>query len=810
MLKNQKIIDKMTLDEKISFCTGKDFWHTKGIKRLGVPEIMLCDGPHGLRKQPEKADMLGVNESVPATCFPTAVTTGATWNEELMCEIGRAIGEEANKTGVSVVLGPGANIKRNPLCGRNFEYISEDPLLAGKMAAGFIRGAESTGVATSLKHFAANSREKNRFTSDSVMDARTLYEIYLRAFEIAVKEGKPSTVMCSYNKINGVHSSDNKELLTNILRDEWGFNGLTVTDWGAMSDRVKAFYAGCDLNMPGGSDYMEKDVKKAVNDGRLPEEYIDRSVDRILSLVLKNKDEDICGDKENITNASIPCDMKNAHHALAKKAAEEGMVLLKNEDNILPLKESQKIALFGNMASKPRYQGAGSSHINPTKLLIPAHVIPHETYLTVTDERGETTDDLIKEAVTAAAAADVCVVFAGLPENYESEGFDRQDMKLPLGHVSMIDAVAKKNPNTVVVLMCGSPVECDWEKNVKGIVYAGLFGQAGAEALSDILYGKVNPSGKLAESWPLKYEDCISADEFDTEKDALYKEGIYVGYRFYDSAKKDVRFPFGFGLSYTQFLYKNMRVEPIGNTEYKVTCDIENTGNVTGKEVAELYVSAADSEIFRPKKELKGFVKTEIKPGETKKVTFLLDKTSFEIWAKKKETGAQNKGKFVVPKGKYEILIGAGSRDIRLKTEIRVEGEEVQTDASQKGSWYETLNGRPSAAEFEALLGIEYTPTIRHKGEFTMEDTVEDMKNESLIMKLMYFSTKLVIKKGIGGKITQENEATYRMMLSSSAGSPIRSMAISGGIKSGIMEGLVDMANGHFFKGLGRIMGVVK
>ncbi len=804
-MKHKDIIEKMSLEDKIALCSGKDFWHTKDMPNYNLPSIMMCDGPHGLRKQEDAADMLGVNESVQATCFPTAVITGSSWNIDLMYKIGEAIAEEALANQVSIVLGPGANMKRNPLCGRNFEYISEDPYLSGKMAASYIQGSEEKGVATSLKHFASNSQETKRFTSDSVIDERTLREIYLRAFEIAVKEGKPSTVMCAYNKINGIHCSDNKELLTNILRKEWGYDGLVLTDWGAMNDRIKGFEAGCDLNMPGGSDYMEQEVAKAVEDGKISEEFINQSVDRMIDLILKSS--------QNLQKSATYD--KDAHHKLAKEAACEGIVLLKNEDQILPIEEGKKVAIIGKMAEKIRYQGAGSSHINPTKLVQPKDVMHYDYFAVGCDEKGNTTEELLQEATCVAKEADIAIVFAGLTETYESEGFDRENMKMPKEHEQMIEAVAKSNPNTVVVLMCGSVVECSWADKVKGILYAGLSGQAGAEAIADILQGKVNPSGKLAESWPYVYEDCITAKDYTKSKDALYKEGIYVGYRYYDSANKNVRFPFGYGLSYTTFAYDHLKVIPQGSNRYTVSCEVTNTGNRVGKEVIQLYVSALDSKIFRPTKELKSFVKVELKPKETKVITMKLDESSFSIYLGQTYLDSMNSSNtltkgWIVPSGKYNILIGSSSRTIQLMETIDVEGVNLEEPTWQKDSWYETLINEPTIEEFERILGYHYIESKHHKGQYTLEDTVEEMKEESFIMKIMYKSTEMVIKKGMGNKITEDNEAEFHMMMSSSAGSPIRSMMICGGIKGGVLPGMVDIANGHFFKGIGKMIGIKK
>ncbi len=459
------IVKKMTLKEKIALCSGANFWQTKAMEQYGIPSLFMCDGPHGLRKQENVGDMLGINESRPATCFPTAVTTGMSWDVSLMERIGRAIGKEASACDVGLVLGPGANIKRDPKCGRNFEYISEDPYVTGKMSAGLIRGLQANGTSASLKHFACNQQENSRFSSDGILDERTFREIYLTGFEIAVKEGKPGTVMCSYPKINGTHASDHKELLTDILRSEWGFDGMVVTDWGAMNDRIEGFRAGCDLSMPGGSGYMEEEVLKAVQSGDLSEEAVNASARRVLELVFRQRQTEAFSEEE--------------HHALAREAAEAGAVLLKNEGSILPLKKNQKVTLIGNMAKTSRYQGAGSSHINPLRLVSAVDAMPDCIYVPGCDEKGNTTDNLVAEAVAAAKAAEIAVLFVGLPGKYESEGFDRDTLAMPDGHLQLINEVSKVNSNTVVVLTSGAVVECPWADSVKAILYMGLPGQAG-------------------------------------------------------------------------------------------------------------------------------------------------------------------------------------------------------------------------------------------------------------------------------------------------------------------------------------------
>ncbi len=767
----EAILSKMTLQDKIALCSGADFWQTKAMGQYNIPSIFMCDGPHGLRKQEAGADMLGINESIPATCFPTAVTTSMSWDVALMERIGRAIGKEASACGVDLVLGPGANIKRDPKCGRNFEYISEDPYVTGKMAAGLIRGLQANGTSASLKHFACNQQEISRFTSDGILDQRTLREIYLTGFEIAVKEGNPGTVMCSYPKINGIHASDHKELLTDILRTEWGFDGLVVTDWGAMNDRIRGFRAGCDLSMPGGSNYMEAEVLEAVRSGKLSEAAVDTSARRVLELVFKATDLQ-----------SAPFDQEE-HHTLAREAAEAGAVLLKNQGNILPLQAEQKLALIGAMAKHPRYQGAGSSHINPFRVVSAVEAMPCYTYAPGCDEKGNTTDSLLAEAVAAAKGAEVAVLFVGLPGKYESEGFDRDTLQMPDGHLRLIDEVSKANPNTVVVLSCGAVVECPWEGSVKAILYMGLPGQAGGEAIANLLYGKVNPSGKLTESWPYLYADCPTAGCFGT-KDAQYREGIYVGYRYYDKAGVQVRWPFGYGLSYTTFAYSDLRVE-----DNRVTVTVTNTGAVAGAEVIQLYIAPHTPGLHRPVKELKGFQKVFLQPGESVAVEFILDERNFAVWD----------GTWKVPAGSYDILAG------NLKVALQKDGTEVPAPAWQNGSWYETPKGTPTQTQWEAMLGRKYIEAVPTKGQFTMDNSVIEMKDHSLIMRIMFKATESVISKGFGGKKDYENP-DFRMMMAASAGGPLRSMQISGGIRGGLFKGLLHMANGHYFKGIRAII----
>ncbi|MBR4461429.1 MAG: glycoside hydrolase family 3 C-terminal domain-containing protein [Erysipelotrichaceae bacterium] len=777
----KETLKKMTLEEKIQLCAGINFWESKAYEQYDIPSFFMCDGPSGLRKQDlGMTDMLGINNSLKATCYPAAVTTSNTWDKELLYRLGKAVGEEARDQKVSVVLGPGVNIKRNPLCGRNFEYFSEDPVQAGVLSAEWIKGLQSTGVGCSIKHFACNSQEKNRLTSDSVIDERTLREIYLKAFEIAVKTAHPATVMSAYPKINGVHCSDNKKLLNDILREEWGFDGMVMTDWGGMSNRIEAFKAGNDLMMPGGSDYMEKEIAEAVKNGNLKEEEIDKCCERVIRLALKAAE---------VLKEEYKADYLK-HHELVVEAAEKGAVLLKNEKNLLPLKKNKKILIAGAMAENARYQGAGSSHVNTMQLEQPLDYLKDYEYTAGCDARGDTNEELLKELESKAKEADIIVVFAGLPDRYESEGFDRDDMKMSQGHVKMIETAAHANKNTVVVLMCGSAVECDWADDVRSILYMGLAGEGVGKAVYDLLFGKANPSGKLSESWPYHYEDVISSPYFAKSTDALYLEGIYVGYRYYDKANVAVRWPYGYGLSYTSFEMKDFRVR--GN---KVTLKVTNTGRRAGSETVQLYIGQNDPKLHRPVRELKHFEKVFLKPGETEQVTFTLTDEDFMVW----------KDGFKKAKGNYRIEVGNSSRDIRFTKEIDVDGKNVSTPSWQKGSWYETCKGSPTQAEWERMLGHKYEPVKAIKGQYTMENTVEEMMEHSLIMKIMYKAVEKTIAKGFDGKIDYDNP-DFKMMMNASAGSPMRSMKISGGMTGGVLDGMVEMANGHYLKGIIRMI----
>jgi beta-glucosidase len=665
--KLEEIVGKMTLEEKASLCSGGDFWHTKSIRRLGIPDIMVSDGPHGLRKQKDEADHLGVNDSIVAVCYPAGCALAASFNQDLLKEMGEAIGESCQAEGVGVILGPAVNIKRSPLCGRNFEYYSEDPYVAGKMAASYIQGVQSKHVGTSIKHFMANSQETRRMSSDSRMDERTMREIYLPAFETAVKESKPWTVMCSYNRINGTYAAENQQLLTNILRKEWGFDGFVVSDWGAVNDRVEGVRAGLDLEMPPSYGINDRLVEKAVWEGRLDASVLDETVIRILDIVYRyaeNRDEKAVFDRQ-------------AQHELSRKIAEESLVLLKNEE-ILPLKKDEKIALIGQYAAKPRYQGGGSSHINSFKItgiLEKVKDMPNVTYAQGFDDAKDQVDEeLLAQAIETAKAADVAVIFAGLPDTFESEGYDRTHMQMPQSQNRLIEEIAKVQPNVVVVLHNGSPVEMPWISKVKGVLEAYLGGEAVGDAEYRILFGEVNPSGKLAETFPLKLEDNPSALYYIGEGDVTeYREGVFVGYRYYDKKKMEVLFPFGHGLSYTTFAYSNpvLSQKSIRDTDtLVVSADITNTGKVSGKEIVQLYVAAKASSVIRPIRELKGFTKIELAPGETKTVSFELDARAFAYYNMQIHD-------FYVETGDYQICLGSSSRDIRLEESVHVESAQV-------------------------------------------------------------------------------------------------------------------------------------
>jgi len=664
----KELVQRMTLEEKAGMCSGLDFWHLKGVERLGIPSIMVTDGPHGLRKQDGSADHLGLTSSVPATCFPSAAGLASSWDKELARQVGVALGEECQAEDVAVLLGPGVNIKRSPLGGRNFEYFSEDPLLSTQMATGHIQGVQSQGVGTSLKHFAVNNQEERRMSIDAVVDERTLREIYLASFEGAVKDGQPWTVMCSYNKVNGTYAGENEWLLTDILKDEWGHEGLVVSDWGAVNERADALAAGLELEMPTSGGIGDRKVIDAVESGQLPLDKLDRAVERLLTLIFNTVDQKQEGATYN----------KEEHHQLARKVAAESMVLLKNEKGLLPLGREGEVALIGAFARKPRFQGGGSSHINPTKVDDIVEEITQVAGEGVTFsyapgyriEADDVDETLMHEAVQAAKSADTAVVFVGLPDRYESEGYDRAHLRLPDNHIRLIEEIAKVQSRIVVVLSNGSPVEMPWLPQVQAVLEAYLGGQAVGGAIADLLYGEVNPSGKLAETFPAKLSHNPSYLNFPGEGDRVdYREGIFVGYRYYDKKELEPLFPFGYGLSYTTFEYADLKVDRTELTdqdEVNVHVRVTNTGDRAGKEIVQLYVSDVESTVIRPVKELKAFAKVALEPGESEVVSFTLNKRSFAYYNLDMKD-------WHVETGEFEIQVGSSSRDIHVHTRVNVE-----------------------------------------------------------------------------------------------------------------------------------------
>ena len=691
-MKHRELISRMTLEEKASLLSGANFWNTKPVPRLGVPGMMLTDGPHGLRKQGGKADHLGLNKSIPATCYPSAAGLANTWDEGLLEKMGEYLGLEAASEGVSVLLGPGVNIKRNPLCGRNFEYFSEDPYLAGKMAAALIRGIQRNGISACVKHYAANSQELRRMTNDSVMDERTLREIYLPAFEMAVKEGGVRSLMTSYNRVNGIYAHEHPHLLRDILYGEWGFEGMVVSDWGGNNDRVESVRQGGTLEMPSSNGQTDRHIVKAVQEGRLDEAVLDEQVDRMLDLVLSTQ--------PHITGKTYD---RDAHHALAARVAEKCAVLLKNDGGILPLKKEQRIAVIGDFARSPRYQGAGSSKINPTRLesgldalkAIGAKV----TGFAPGFRRGGKKDSmLIRQACNLANDADVILLWLGLDEGGEAEGVDRENMKLPENQIALLDALAQVNPNIVVVLSCGCAVEMRWDNKAKAVIHGYLGGQAGAIAMAKLLTGEVSPSGKLAETVPVGYEEVPSYAYYPgVEATSEYREGLYVGYRYFDTAKREVKYPFGHGLSYTKFEYSGIVV-----SEDSVSFRVRNIGDRPGEEIAQLYIHGATDGMFRPEQELKGFAKVSLEPGEEREVTIPLNDRSFAVWSIQKNN-------WVVEPGRYELRVGASSRDIRLTAGVEKNGAAVTNPytGAAFAPYYEAAVRNVSDDSFRALLGRE-------------------------------------------------------------------------------------------------------
>lgn len=790
-MKYKKIIEKMTLEEKASLTSGKDFWQSQEIERLGVPSMFMSDGPHGIRKQAAEADHLGLNASIPATCYPTAVTMANSWDPELGEQMGECLGTEAKAMNVNVLLGPGMNMKRSPLCGRNFEYFSEDPYLAGKMAASYVRGIQSQGVASCIKHFAVNSQELRRMSIDEVVDERALREIYLTAFEIAVKEGKAKAIMSAYNSLNGTYANENEHLLQEILRDDWGFDGVIITDWAGCNDRVLGLKAGNEIEMPS-CKASNLAVLNAVKTHELDESLLDERLDNLLKLVF---------DTHHDTVGDNTFDVEK-HHDMARRCAEESIVLLKNE-GVLPLKD-EKVVLIGDFAKNPRYQGAGSSVVNPTKLDDAADCMEgaglnYVGYAQGFDRYGKNKPALAKEAISLANQADVVLYYMGLDEVTEAEGLDRENMKLAQNQIDLLHALKATGKKIVVVLACGSAIEMDWADDADAIVHTYLSGQASAKAVLHILSGKVNPSGKLSETIPYHYEDTPVVNYFPgRELTSEHRESIYIGYRYYDTAGVPVRYPFGYGLSYTTYAYSDLEVSADA-----VTFTLKNTGAVAGKEVAQVYIGCKDSKIFRAKKELKGFAKVALEPGESKKVTIPLDDKAFRYFNVK--TNA-----WEIEGGTYQIMVGASSADIRLEGEVTVKGTGAELPyAGLDLSAYETAHVQNVPdAQFEALLGrpipqTHFTFIKKNRMEIGMNSSVAQLRYaRGWVGRLFAWG----IRTAIGFLRKTGNRTTANTLVMGVLHQPMRGLQKFGNMTDMQIGGLMTMFNGKFFKGLGMFL----
>lgn len=789
-LKYESIISKMTLEEKALMMSGKNTWQTVDFEKYGIPSMTMSDGPHGLRRQAGAGDHLGLNASLSATCFPTAATVANSWDEELGEEIGAALAEEAATMDVNVILGPGLNIKRSPLCGRNFEYFSEDPYHAGKMAAAYVRGMQSKGGAACPKHFAANSQELRRMANDSVVDERTFREIYTTGFEIAVKEGKAKAIMSAYNEINGVYANENSHLLQEILVDEWGFDGCVISDWGGSNDHALGVQNGSHLEMPGTGKSGMRDIVKAVQAGTLKEEVLDQRLDELLSLIFATH-----GTTEKAKGTTFDVE---AHHKLARKAAEESIVLLKNQDNILPLKPGTKVAVIGDFARKPRYQGAGSSLVNPAKE--PEAIldrIGEYDIVMVSYEQGYVRNrppkmDLLRKAKEAAKGADVVLFFGGLDEISESEGLDRTHMMMPEAQGMLIDELSTVNENLVVVLSAGSAIEMPWHQYVKGIVHGYLGGQAGASAMLNVLTGKVNPSGRLNETYPIHYEDTPCYHYYPgRERSSEFREALYVGYRYYTTIDKKVRYPFGYGLSYTKFRYYNLKVNEQG-----VTFGIENTGDVAGAEVAQLYIGKKSDTVFRPVRELKGFKRVVLAPGEETEVTIPFDDKTFRFFDTRTNT-------WEIESGEYQIMIGTDAETMQLQAPMQVNGT-VAEGPYRRDKMPEYFSGKVKVVgdeAFEQLYGRPITDGS-WSGEIGMNDAVCQLYyGKGIIGKIFYGVLRLMLKiSEWQGKPNLNVLFNYNM--------PIRGYAkMTGGfVTMEMARALTEMANGHRIKGTAHLI----
>ena len=771
----KKLVNELTLEEKASLCSGADFWHTEAIDRLNIPAAMVSDGPHGIRKQENLADHMGVAESIKAIGFPTASAMACSFDRDLLHKVGDALGEECVAEDLAVLLGPGINMKRSPICGRNFEYYSEDPVVAGELGAAFVNGVQEHGVGTSLKHFAANNQEWRRMSISAEIDERTLREIYLAAFETVVKKAQPWTIMCSYNRINGVYSCENDWLLNKVLRDEWGFEGLVMTDWGAMDERVPSLKAGLDLEMPDCHGETDKLIVKAVQSGELEESVLDTAVERILTMVDKYLTA-----RKDIDPASmvhpLPSSVERgydvaAHHALARTTAEQSAVLLKNED-ILPLQKDKKIAFIGEFAKVPRIQGGGSSHINNTSIESALDAAGDSvSYAQGFHIDEETTDEtLLQEAITLAKESDVAVIFAGLPDSFESEGFDRTHLNMPANQNELIARISEVQPNVVVVLHSGSPIAMPWLDKVAGVLQMYLAGQASGGAAVNLLFGDATPCGKLAETFPLHLEDNPSYLNFPGNREKVcYQEGVFIGYRYYDKKKMDVLFPFGYGLSYTDFTYSNMKVTVNGKNaadvdmiketdEIVVSADITNTGNCDGAEIVQLYIKNPVVYEIRPEKELRDFAKVFLKAGETKTVTFTLNARAFSYY----ETRIHD---WYAESGDYEILLASSSRDIRLQDTVSITGSKKIPFVADYVTTCEDVElfAKDGSALDEMLRGSGFAEATDHDGDDSMgsgtADRMKAMFTGTPLHSILSFSSEELTYEDIQNTIRKLNEA---------------------------------------------------
>lgn len=786
-MKHGDIIKKMTLEEKCAYLSGKNAWATRSFSDIGVDALYHADGPTGVRKQAGKGDHLGLNESVPATCFPTAATLANSWDVELLERVGEGLGLEAAAEDVNVLLGPGINIKRNPLCGRNFEYYSEDPYLSGKLAAAMIKGIQSNGIAACVKHFAVNSQELRRMSMDAVLDERTLREIYITAFEIAIKEGRPKSIMTSYNMVNGVYANENEHLLKDILKKDIGFEGMVVTDWGASNDHALGVKNGSSLEMPAPGLESARELLNALKTGKIDESDIDARVDELIEITLSTKNKKKIKDKEKLLKDN---------NKLAREAAVKSIVLLKNEEKILPLDRTKKIAIIGDFAFTPRYQGAGSSMVNATIVDNVQRLIGNDLNI-IGMAHGYTRFDkedemLVKEAIELAKQADIVLYFFGLNEASESEGLDRTHLRIPSNQISLMEKLAAVNENIVGIISAGSCIEMPWENNLKAILHGYLFGQAGVGAVFELLTGRYSPSGKLSESIVKKYDDVPNKRYYPSkERTSEYRESIFVGYRYFTTTNVPVLYPFGYGLSYTEFRYSDIEVD-----KDKVSFHIENTGKMAGEETAQLYIGIKNSNIFRAKLELKGFKKVSLNPGEKKRLTVYFDDKSFRFYNVATDA-------FEVESGEYDIYIGSSCMDIRLQSTLYVEGN-MKISPYKKDELPSYFEGKVTDiqdSEYRILLGRDI-PDGSWGGELGINDALCQMYYaKSFIARFAYKMLDKKLKKSLEGGVPDLN-TLFRFNM------PFRAIAkmSNGQVSMEMVHSIVKLVNGHFFKGMGGII----